>query len=167
MRRSAALTVLLAVLLGLSACPKPDIVPLIGEDPEVTELIGQPPPDDPGASALAAARRLHQALIQQDTALAWTLLAEPTRRALDERGAAIGVSGRELLDAATLPGPGGTIHKVRFETVFFGPDVVDLAAEQPDGADQASVRAVARDGKITELTFLREEDGWKLLLTEL
>ncbi len=155
-------------LLVLSGCPRPDIVPLIGEDPEVIQLIGQAPPDDPSVSPLAAARRLHQALIQKDTELAWALLAVSTREALDQRGAAIGVSGRELLDASTLPGAGGTIRKVRFDLIFFGPDVVDLAGEEPgpSGGDEAVLRAISREGQITERTFVREEDGWKLALTE-
>lgn len=167
-RRLPPLAAVALLMTVVSGCPRPDIVPLVGEDPEIIQLIGQAPPDDPSVSPLAAARRLHQALIQQDTELAWALLAVTTRAALDERGTAIGVSGRELLDASTLPGAGGTIRKVRFDLIFFGPDVVDLAGEEPGakGEPTAVLRAISRQGQITERTFVREEDGWKLALTE-
>lgn len=157
--KSAAL---IAICLLLVGCPNREIIPLVGEDPEIAELLEQPPPESPASSPLAAARRLHQALVQNDTDLVWTLLAKPTRRALDERGASIGTNGRELLDASTLPGPGGTVRKVRFETLLFGPEVADLNLGPSDGAE-ATVFAVSKSGSVTELRLTREEDGWKLL----
>ncbi len=163
------LTSLSAPLAGqMAACAHPEIVPLIGEEPEIYELLGKSPEDDPRLSPLGAARRLHQALIQQDTEIAWSLLAETTQRALDERAAAIGVSGRELLDASTLPGAGGTVMKVRYEVVFFGPDLTDLRLQAPvgEGADEATVEAVNSAGATLARTFIRTRDGWKLHLLE-
>ncbi len=156
-----------SLALCVAGCPKPDIVPLIGEDPEVVALIGATAADDPATSPLASARRLHQAVIQKDTELAWTLLAKETRAALDEQGATIGVSGRELLEASTMPGEAGVVRKVHFEVVFFGPDVVDLVVDEAAAAtaERAVLRAVARDGRITERTMVREIDGWKLSQT--
>ncbi|MGM0577574.1 MAG: hypothetical protein ACQEXJ_17750 [Myxococcota bacterium] len=158
------------VLLALPAgCPKQEVHPLVGEPPEVYRIIGERPADDPLSSPVGAARRLHQALIQGDTDLAWNLLARPTRLALDERGALIGVSGRELLDSSTLPGPGGVVKKVRWEVILFGPDVVDLTAGGAPSADdrQAVVRAVGETGRVTERTFVRTEEGWKLSMQDL
>ncbi|MCB9728437.1 MAG: hypothetical protein H6744_04120 [Deltaproteobacteria bacterium] len=165
MRQTLPCFILATLLLG---CAHPQIVPLIGEDPEIYELLGKSPDDDPRLSPLGAARRLHQALIQQDAEVAWTLLAETTQRALDERAAAIGVSGRELLDASTLPGSGGTVHKVRYEVIFFGPDLSDLrlAAPLAADADEAVVEAVASTGQVLPRTFIRTRDGWKLHLLE-
>lgn len=165
--RAIAVLAVACFALPMAGCPKPDIVPLIGEDPEIIALIGATSVDDPSSSPLASARRLHQAVIQKDTELAWTLLARETRGALDELGATIGVSGRELLDASTLPGKGGTVRRVRFDTVFFGPDVVDLLVddEAAAAADRAVLRSIARDGRITERTMVRETDGWKLAQT--
>lgn len=162
MRHALLLSALAA--LAFTACPNRDVVPLIGEDPEVYELLGARPPEDPTTSPLAAARRLHQALAQGDTEVVWTLLAIPTRRALDERGAVIGTSGRELLDASTLPGPGGTIHRVDYGDVLFGPKVTRLALREPvpEGAREGIVYATSADGGVTELRFVLEEDGWKL-----
>ncbi len=156
----------LALLIG---CASPEIVPLIGEDPEVYQLLGEAPPDDPRTSPLAAARRLHQALVQQDTETVWALLADGTRKALDERGAGIATSGRELIDESALPGPGGTVRKVRYENIFFGPRLARLEAVPADAADgpgvQRKVIAIADDGERTELVFVREADGWRLLHT--
>ncbi len=154
----------LVALLALAACTNRDVVPLIGEDPEVYELLGERPPEDPTTSPIAAARRLHQALAQGDTEVVWTLLAVPTRRALDERGAVIGTSGRELLDASTLPGPGGTLHRVSYEDLLFGTNVTRLALREPvaEGAREGVVYATSGDGGVTELRFVLEEDGWKL-----
>lgn len=154
-------------LLALSACPTPTVTPLVGEDPEVVKLLGAPPDDDPAASALGAARRLHQALVQQDTDRVWALLATTTRRALDERGAAIATSGRELLDDSTLPAPNGAVRKVRYETLFFGVDLVDLedgSGKTGPGApgETRAISAVSKDGTRTQLDFVRESDGWKL-----
>lgn len=150
-----------------AACPDRPILPLVGEGPEVYELLEADPPDDPRSSPLAAARRLHQSLMQDDAEMVWTLLAAPTRRALDERGATIGASGRELIDASTLPGPGGSVRKVRFDAIFFGRNTVDLrdtlASAPTSHGDGRTIEAVADDGVVTELVFVREEDGWKLL----
>ena len=154
---------------AIAGCPEQQIVPLVGEGPEVYALIGAEPPDDPARSPLAAARRLHQALMQEDAEMVWALLAEPTRRSLNERAATISATGRELIDASTLPGPGGTVRKVRYETLFFAREVVDLSdtlktAPTPEG-DVRTILATSSDGTVTEISFVREEDGWKLLKT--
>lgn len=160
---------LLVTVSLLGACPEQQIVPLIGEGPEVYTLLGAEPPDDPSRSPLAAARRLHQSLMQSDADMVWALLAVPTRRALDERAATISASGRELIDASTLPGPGGTVRKVRYENIFFGPGVIDLSNAKQGSTTPAgearTILATAADGTVTELVFVHEEDGWKLLKT--
>ena len=76
-------------LLGAQGCAGHDLVPLIGEGPEIYTLIGSQPPDDPLVSPVAAARRLHQALVQKDSDMVWALLSTGTRRALDQRGAGV------------------------------------------------------------------------------
>ena len=165
LRTLPALACAMTLTMASGACSSHEIVALEGEGPEVYALIEATPPDDPASSPLAAARRLHQSLIQNDTDMVWALLAAPTRRALDERGAAISASGRELLDASTLPGPGGTVRKVRYEALIFGSDVIDLRDTKRDDGDRRAVMAVASDGTAQELLFVREEDGWKLLKT--
>jgi len=142
---------------------------LIGEDPEVGVLLGRAGDDDPSTSALAAARRLHQALVQQDTETVWALLSEGTRRALDEKGSDIATSGRELIDESSLPGPSGTVRKVRFETIFFGARVNDLKELPSDEGDRPGahrkVVATSEDGGETTVDFVRDADGWKLEFT--
>jgi len=163
------LPALLVAAVSLGACPEQQIMPLIGEGPEVYALLETEAPDDPARSPLAAARRLHQSLMQDDAEMVWTLLAAPTRQALDERAATISASGRELIDASSLPGPGGTVRKVRYESIFFGPHVIDLQDSKKTSAtpfgDARVILATARDATETELLFVREEDGWKLLKT--
>lgn len=150
----------------LAACASPEIVPLLGEDPEVGVLLGKASADDPRSSPIAAARRLHQALVQQDTETVWALLSDGTRKALDERGTAIAASGRELIDESTLPGPGGTVRKVRYETIFFGPRLAELKEVPGDGSEGPGairkVIALSEDGGETTVQFIREADGWKL-----
>jgi hypothetical protein len=105
--------------------------------------------------------------VQHDTETVWTLLADDTRKALDDRGAEISASGRELIDESTLPGPNGTVRKVRFETIFFGPRLVDLEEIPGETAEggrlQRKVRAIGEDVGETELIFVREGDSWRLL----
>lgn len=167
---SRLLGVALGALSALAAgCASPTIYSLQGEDPEVGLLLGQTGSQDPRATPMSAARRLHQALVQQDTETAFGLLSAATRKALDERGAAAGTSGRELIDDSTLPGPGGTLRRVRYESIFFGMNLAELrdlgpiAGPPPEavGARHALV-AVAEDGTQTPLQMLRESDGWKL-----
>jgi len=150
----------------LAACATPEIVPLLGEDPEVGVLLGKGSVDDPRSSPVAAARRLHQALVQQDTETVWALLSDNTKKALDERGTAIASSGRELIDESTLPGPGGTVRKVRYETIFFGPRLTDLKELPGDRAEGPGalrkVIATSDDGGETTVQFILEGDGWKL-----
>ncbi len=157
--------------LSLAACPTRDIRPLVGEDPEVSRLLGKASEDDPRTSALGAARRLHQALVQNDTETIWSLLSAATRRTLDERGAVISTSGRELIDDSTLPSPSGAVRKVRYETLFFGPNLIDLkpnAERDPQGPQQRrSITAVQSDGSGLDIEFVFEEDGWKLERTVL
>ncbi len=159
---------LIASLVFATGCPSPVVTPLLGEDPEVESLLGRAPEDDPRVSALGAARRLHQALVQADTDTVWALLALPTRKALDERGAAIATSGRELIDDSTLPAPNGAVRKVRYESVFFGMNLVDLkdrsgkpTGEAPLG-EMRAISAVSSDGTETVVDFVREAEGWKL-----
>lgn len=148
----------------LGACPSPHLVPLIGEDPEIARIIPPESADDPNQSPLAAARRLHQAFVQEDADTVWSLLAEPTRRALDERGALISASGRELIDASTLPGASGTVRKVRFDTIFFGEHLVDLREGAGD-ASRAVIVAVAENATTLDIAWVHEAAGWRLLKT--
>jgi len=149
-----------------AACASPAIAPLLGEDPEVGLLLHVAPPDDPHSSPMAAARRLHQALVQQDTETVWALLSVGTRRALDDRGAAMATSGHELIDESTLPGPQGTMRKVRFETIFFGARLLELKEVPAGGPDLPDARrrilALSDDGIETPVDFVLEPDGWKL-----
>jgi len=154
-------------VLSISACTSAHVTPLTGEDPEVVALLGAGPSDDPSVSALAAARRLHQALVQDDTQMVWTLLSANTQKALDERGAAIATNGRELIDRSTLPGPNGTLRTVRYETIFFVAHLSDLREAAPSPTNAApgtkhDVLAVAEDGTTNNISFVREADGWKL-----
>jgi hypothetical protein len=159
---------LLVVLLCccLWACGATTITPLVGEDPQVLELLDAAPPDDPSSSAIAAARRLHQALIQADMELAWTLLAQSTRTALDDLGKQSGMSGRELLDASSLPAAGGSIRKANFATLLIGPRAVGLKQVSGTGSNdrQAEVQVQCADGSEHTRTFQRDDTGWKLSL---
>ena len=148
----------------LWACGATTIAPLVGEDREVLELLDAAPPDDPSSSALAAARRLHQALIQGDMELAWTLLASPTRAALDALGKQSGMSGRELLDASSVPAPGGSVRKANFATLLIGPRAIGLKQVSGKGSSdrQADVQVQCADGSEHTRTFQRDDTGWKL-----
>ena len=150
--------------LVLGACPSPHLVPLVGEDPEIARIIPPEAGGDPSLSALAAARRMHQAFVQEDADAVWALLAEPTRRALDERGALISASGRELIDGSTLPGASGTVRKVRFDSIFFGEHLAELR-EGPGDATRATVVAVAENGATLDLAWVHEPGGWRLSRT--
>lgn len=154
---------------ALGACGATSITPLVGEDREVLQLLEADPPDDPSRSALAAARRLHQALIQSDMELAWALLAQDTREALNDLGKRSGMSGRELLDASSVPAPGGSIRKANFASLLIGPRAIDLAQESSDGANanEASVTVRCADGAELKRTFRRDDTGWKLSMTSL
>ncbi|MCC6621145.1 MAG: hypothetical protein IT385_07810 [Deltaproteobacteria bacterium] len=167
-RIGASRLLLSFVLIGAlvsAACRSHEYYPLVGEDPEVARLIPVPPEDDPRRSPLAAARRLHQALMQDDADTVWALLAEPTRKALDDRGAAASSSGRELIDRSMLPGPGGTMRTVRYESILFGTRVFDLREPAGAAGDEREVEVVAEGGEVTAVRFVREDDGWKLLRT--
>lgn len=162
--RTSITTALICLCAALVACPDTNIVPLIGEDPEVAELIEAPLADDPATSPVAAARRLHQALLQKDSELSWTLLSDRTRQALNARADVIGVGGRELLDSSTLPDDAGQVAKVRFDEVLFGGAIVELslAPEPNPDTGRAVVRMATRNGKVIERTFIFDSGDWKL-----
>jgi len=160
---------LLLVCCALGACGATSITPLVGEDREVLELLDATPPDDPSRSALAAARRLHQALIQADMELAWTLLGPSTRDALNTLGAQSGMSGRELLDASSVPAPGGSIRKANFASLLIGPRAVGLIEVKATDlkSDEAAVQVRCADGTEHTRKFRRDDEGWKLSLTSI
>jgi hypothetical protein len=160
------LGVLLPLLGLLCACPSPVILPLAGEDPEVAALLGRSERDALRTSPLAAAQRLHQALGQDDFQSAWELLALSTRGALDARGALIDASGRELLESSALPASAGTVRRVRFDTLFFGADILELRAE-PSPEEPGLVLSLARDGSVKRLRFVREDELWRLSAPDL
>ncbi len=157
---------LIAFTVGAAGCPSPELRPLVGEDPEIEAIIGTSDRAELGRSPLAAARRLHQALSQEDHESAWELLAETTRRALDARGAVISASGRELLDAGALPTSAGTMRRIRYASLFFGLDVIDLALEGREDT-RATVAAIGRDGERRSLNFVLEAGLWRLVHTDL
>ena len=169
LRRPSIISLLLCLASPLGACPGPAIVPLVGEDPEVSALIQAPQADSPATSPMAAARRLHQALLQRDPELSWTLLSQHTRRVMNARGATIGVSGRDLLDSSTLPDEAGRVVKVRFDEVLFGGPIVDLvlAPEPSPTTGRAVIRMVTREGQVFERTFVLDTGAWKLDITTL
>ena len=165
---------ILALCSTLAACGATSITPLVGEDKEVLQLLEAAPLDDPSSSALAAARRLHQALIQSDMELAWALLAPATRDALNALGKPIGMSGRELMDASSVPAAGGSLRKVNFATLLIGPRAIGLSEATTGGADVVSpdaatalIRVDCADGSSHTRTFNRDDTGWKLSLTTL
>jgi hypothetical protein len=151
---------------ALAGCPSPAISPLVGEDPEIETLLGTSEREALRSSPLAAAQRLHQALAQDDFQTAWELLAGATRAALDARGALIDASGRELLEGSSLPASAGAVRRVRFDTLFFGADVVELRAA-PTPEEPGGIASVTRDGTVRSLRFLREDGLWRLLVTDL
>jgi hypothetical protein len=161
----AALLISTTAMFVLGACPSPELMPLVGEDPEIESILGTSERTQLATSPLAAARRLHQALSQEDFESAWELLATTTRQALDARGAVINASGRELLDASALPTSAGTMRRIRFSSLFFGLDVTDLELVRAEGED-AWVRAVGRDGDARELHFKRDAGLWRLHFTD-
>jgi len=141
-------------------------MPLVGEDPEIEKLIGTSDRAMLKASPLAAAQRLHQALSQEDFDSAWELLASTTRAAMDERGAIISASGRELLDASALPTSAGTTRRIRYTSLFFGPEVTDLKLGGIKG-QEGTVIATSRDGETRTLSFRLEGDMWRLHFIDL
>lgn len=164
LRPCAPLT--LAFLLALSpGCPSPELRPLVGEDPEIERLLGTSDRRELETSPLAAARRLHQALSQEDHESAWELLAGATRGALDARGAIISASGRELLDAGALPTSAGTMRRIRYASLFFGVDIVDLELVRSD-TGTAEIAAIGRDGDRRSLDFVHEDGLWRLVHTD-
>ena len=150
----------------LGACPSPELFPLVGEDPEIEGIIGTSDRAMLRASPLAAAQRLHQALSQEDYDTAWELLASTTRQALDERGAIISASGRELLDASALPTSAGTTRRIRYTPLFFGADVADLKLGGIEG-EKGTVLATSRDGEVRTIAFRREDGIWRLHFVDL
>ncbi len=170
MKKSAPFPLLsLALATLLSACVHSVVVPLVGEDPEVAALLKTPPADTAASSPLAAGRQLHQALVQGDADLAWSLLSTRTRNLFNSRGASIGVSGRELIEASTLPDASGKVIRVRFDEVLFGGAITELT--QAPSPSPTTGRAVLRMGTkaktLSERTFVLEGGDWKLELTSL
>ena len=99
--------------------------------------------------------------------LAWTLLAPSTRATLDALGKQSGMSGRELLDASSVPAPGGSIRKANFATLLIGPRAIRLKQISEGGGPdrQAEVQVQCSDGSEHIRMFQRDDTGWKLSLT--
>ena len=161
--------IILAASLLFTGCVQTTVLPLIGEDPEVTTLLEASPADTPASSPLAAGRRLHQALVQGDADLAWSLLSAQTRNMLNTKGAVIGVGGRELIEASTLPDPSGKVVRVSFDELLFGGSIteVSLAASPSPSEGRSVLRMTTQAGKISERTFVLENGDWKLALDAL
>jgi hypothetical protein len=162
--RSIHYLLILSLAITASACVHATVVPLIGEDPEIAQLLEEAPAATPASSPLAAARRLHQALVQNDVDLVWSLLGARTRDMLNAKGAVIGVGGRELIDASTLPDATGKVARVKFDEVLFGGVITELSQAQASGPDskRAIVRMTTAEGRVSERTFVLDGGDWKL-----
>ena len=170
MTHTSLISLVLLIASSLSGgCVQSMVLPLIGEDPEVSALLETTPVETPASSPLAAGRRLHQALVQGDADLAWSLLSTRTRELLNTKGAAIGVSGSELLEASTLPDASGKVVRVQFDEVLFGGTITEVAqADKPAPSSGRSVlRMSTKDGQLHERTFVLEGGDWKLEVTTL
>lgn len=153
--------------LGIGpACLNHQLHPLIGEDPEVYGLLGEPMPEDPETSPMAAARRIHQALTQRDSAVVWALIDQSTRSLLEEAGRGVDLEARELVERSVLPAPDGRLVTVSLVAVLLGGEVQELKPGSA-GEDTAQIIAVGGAGGRRELTFVREADGWKIQLQAL
>ena len=77
------------------------------------------------------------------------------------------MSGRELIDASSVPASGGSLRKANFATLLIGPRAIGLSEEKSTAADnrEASVLVKCADGTSHTRTFTRDETGWKLSLT--
>jgi hypothetical protein len=161
------MTFALSLFLGLGAasCADRTISGLVGEEGEVARLLGSSPVSSPATSPMAAARRLHQALVQGDSEVSWALLSLGTRDTLTKRAALIGTTGPELLQSSSLPAADGTVIKVNFVSIFFGADLRGLkvdAKDAPTGPDRRVLYAVSTAGAVEKVVFLKEPDGWKV-----
>jgi hypothetical protein len=166
---STRIAVIILASFLLLGCPNRDIIPLIGEEPEVLALLEQGPVDEPTSSAEVAARRLHQALVQGDTEFAWSLLAPTTQQLMEAQGARMGSNGREALASSTLPSETGTIRNVNFNDIFYGPNLVSLEPGPvvPGTPEIHIVYAKDTEGRVRELRFINTEGLWRLVRTEL
>ena len=164
--RALLIVISLAWLACAPACVNHQMHPLIGEDPEVYLLLGEPAPQDPQTSAIAAARRLHQALVQRDVAVVWALLDVSTRALLTRAGETVDLGGRELVERSVLPSADGRLVTVSLTAILFGGELVKL---QPvgDADGQGQIAATLQGGAQKTLAFVREEDGWKIQITAL
>ena len=165
MKKPLTLALSLCLCFGALSCAERAIYGLVGEEAEVARLLGSNPVSSPATSPMAAARRLHQALVQGDSAVSWALLSLGTRHTLTKRAALIGTTGPELLQSSSLPAADGTVIKVNFVSVFFGADLRGLksdAKNEATGPDRRILYAVSTAGAVKKVVFLKEPDGWKM-----
>ncbi len=162
----------LVLLPLLLACgPNVTLLPLVGDPPEITELLeGAALPSAPTES-VAALEDFYRLLATDADDAAWTRLSEATQGALDQVARALETNGRAMLRTRRFPKPGAPIPSADgspVPTVRVSPVALFLVSRPTrfrsveEGADRAVVEVGNRAGTTRNVELVRERGEWKL-----
>ncbi|HIA01357.1 MAG TPA: hypothetical protein EYN06_00120 [Myxococcales bacterium] len=143
------------------------IQPLVGEDPDIIQMIGVSEGTAASSPTVRAVEQLYRAARSRNTAALWKLLTRDTRVALDALGRKLDSNGKALLKSGRFPVPGTTKTAVR------AVDLVALfllrrptafkAVNEPNPAAVRSTVLVSNSQDETRRIVLRREEGvWRI-----
>ncbi|MFT7625198.1 MAG: hypothetical protein ACI9WU_004389 [Myxococcota bacterium] len=154
-----------AILLALAACgPTWTHQPLVGEDADITSVLGYDHVNLETPETVQAAERFYRELWSERTTDLWNMLSTDTRSALDALAGKLDSNGRAMLRARQFPRADGTKVRVSLAALFMvrRPTVFEAETKPAADATNAVVTVRNRDGKSRRVQLRRERGAWKL-----
>lgn len=143
------------------------IQPLVGEDPDIIQMIGASEGTAASSPTVRAVEQLYRAARSRNAAALWKLLTRDTRVALNALGRKLDSNGKALLKSGRFPVPGPpktTIRSVDLVALFLLRRPVSFnALNTPDpAADRSAVSVGNSQGETRRIALRREEGVWRI-----
>lgn len=158
-------------LLILQGCgPSFQVIPLVGEGPEVINLLQEKEEAKATSETVVVIEHFYRAINKRQHNGMWSLLTSDTRMALDDLADALDTNGKQLLRTRMFPldTMGDKSRRVSLASLFLVDKPIKFEAATKPGPADNSAKVVVRNaaGNSRTVTLNRERGEWKIHHTD-
>ena len=164
------INVTLAIFL-LQACgPSFQVLPLVGEGPEVVSLLNAKDGAKATAETVVVIEHFYRAVNNRKHNSMWALLSSDTRMELDDLADALDTNGKQLLRTRMFPldDAGDKSMRVSLSTLFLVHKPISFEAKTTPGPADSSAKVIVKNaaGKSRTVNLQRERGEWRIHHTD-